>query len=294
MTPPNHVTRIATAVMTYAKPGNRHWRVRCPICQGPWEGAGRPSLVLWEGNTEGWRTACMNGRADCTSSAIRLVVHRMLFAGKSEPVLRSVSDAVIEGTLRAQRIFAEAEPIRQGDPCDLFLRRYRADFDPALLKYVRRGPGKRFGESALIEGLLDPISVIEPFSSNPPILGVTMTYLRRDGEPVIIASPDTPMTKHIGRRQGLACPMGEWDGGTVAISVRAGHTLRHMQSSGLSFGLAVAKAETLPYAFLPLGEQFQYDVSVANDGLSLALAETLKESMAALNTSVYIDAKVAA
>ena len=234
----------------------------------------------------------MSGKPDCTANAIRLVIHRLLHAGKSEPALKSASDAVTEGTLRAQRVFSEAEPVRQGDPVDLFLRRYRADFDPALLKYVRRGPGKRAGESTLIEGLLDPVSVIEPVSSEPAILGVTMTYLRRDGEPVIIATPDTPKTKHVGRRQGLACPMGEWDGGTIAVSVRAGHTLRHMQSSGLSCGLAVAKAETLPYAFLPLGKRFQYDVAVADEWMALALAEALKESMAVHNTSVYIDAKV--
>lgn len=292
MIPPEFIKTVACAVVSPPLEGNRHWRVACPVCQ-PFPGGGRSRmLVLWEGRNQGWRIACLSSNPSCTPTALRLAIHRLLNVGKTEPKLTLINDTVMEGTLRAQQIFAEGEPVRKGDACDLFLRRYRIDFDPGLFKYVRWGRGNRPTEVALIEGLVDPIAAFDPSTDEPPILGVTITYLRRTGEPVIIASPDIPKMKHIGRRRGMACPLGpidQWNGETIAISVRAAHTLRLMQSAGLSYGLAVATAETLPQAYLPLGERFQYEVAVADNGLALALAEALKESMEAGGSSVYID-----
>ena len=280
MEPPAFVSRLADAIKAAPVLGNQHWRLPCPSCQSP--GTLYPKLAIWQGIGAGeWKTACLSGNAKCSLSAIRSTIHSLLFAGKTPPSGGDMDSATM-GMVNAQIRFNDADPIEEGDPVSRYFARYGVKLTAGDRLYLRKAKAARPGDFALLEALVDPMSLFETSRPAPVVLGIVLTTVRPSGAPVLINADGQHKIKYIGRRQGLACPIGDlrtYRGGPVGVSVRAAHTLRHMQHAGIGHGLACAKTDMLPFLYLPLDSRFKYEVNVPHEGGALESAARLSAAL---------------
>lgn len=289
---PPFVSRVADALQAAPVLGNQHWRLPCPVCQ-PVD-ALFPKLAIWQGiGAKEWKAACLSGNPRCSLSAIRVAIHSLLFAGKTPPKADTGPDSATAGMINAQIKFSEADPIEEGDAVSRYFARYGVKLGPADTLYLRKTKAAREGDTALVEALVDPMTLFEAARPAPVVLGVVLTTIRPSGAPVVITENGQHKVKYIGRRQGLACPIGDmlaYRGGAVGISVRAAHTLRHMTRAHLGHGLAVAKTDVLPLVYLPVGPRFKYEINVAHEGSTLAAAARLSKALTAAGSWVRVTA----
>lgn len=270
--PPAFIQRAALAWDVPATEGVSHWRMRCPLCQGPHHAARMvreaPSLIFWERSSDsGWSYACYSGRLGCTQAKVRLALreasaHVGLCNGDHGETLDAVDSATL-GVAKAQALWRATVAVEQGDPVDLYFRANGVTLYQQEARWIRRSVDLERGHALLVEALLDPCAlVVDP---EPTVLGVSLTFLQQNGTPVVVGTNGEVKKRTVGRHRGLATPIAQgWGWPKIEIDVAVGTVaaLKSMRTFNGHKALAVAKTGDLGLVYAPMTGVETYRVAV--------------------------------